>query len=507
MSANSLLDINRNNWGGENSAAPVLPISEAAQKINSARKFAAKLSFKRKNALRLASEITDYFDEQGIALPVNQRIYKDNRAAVYSHDTDLESDLHELANLKYKLESTGTTIYAHFMNVAGAREMVPTATIYSKHRFDEVWLYRKSQLIRSKYAEYFKKHPEYLTDYHPVHLVLTVPHAGGVWKDKRFYAREMMKEFNEMRKSSFWKGSVYAGEYGLEITKSKTGNGLHIHIHALVFQEKHTSVNEMRKMIRNEWRKRVGSSANGSNCIWYETAYTYRRKANGQFETFDRYVMNVTQLAKEGKTWEDGRDENRWEKVSEKIKEYVTPQSTERQFLDAVFETIKYHFKMDSVIMENGSYDVELIKEILNNSRGLRFYSRFGAFYKESELNFNNVSAELPEELELEEPETETENEAETDKMHGDTSKMLKTLYNPFTSEIAAPNEYCFAVGRPEKLKYLAKPTWKYVHKGGKHLEYYPPGTSVKSILLSIMDVPGGKMNLESGYKPQPFNS
>ena len=116
----------------------------------------------------------------------------------------------------------------------GALEFIAANTC--KHKYCNVCNARRCKEIRKRYRFLFEKDESLLKDYDFMHLTLTVPHTAAGWNGKQWYAEDLMKKFNLMRKRSWWKSTVYAGEFGVEATKN--GNGLHIHIHSLLLVRK-----------------------------------------------------------------------------------------------------------------------------------------------------------------------------------------------------------------------------------------------------------------------------
>jgi len=411
-------------------------LPEPQIRLKASRQFAGKISYKRKNCVQLAMEIEDYLKE-------NQEGYD-------------EGQFTELRKLQKALRSTGQTIYAVYKN-GKSTDVSAAAVIYSKHRFDEVWLYRKSQIIRSRYAKFFANHEEYSDGtYRPCHLVLTVPHTEEKgWKGKEFYGRELVKEFGRMReKWSYWKEYVYAGEYGVEVTKGK--HGLHIHIHSLVFVKSEISLNEFRRLLKAEWKRRVCDKEGKGGVIWLETLYYYKRKANGQFETNSTWTVDATdkmETQPDGSTIFTFDGTGTWTEKVERIKCYWHKGWTSLEFLSGVLECIKYHFKMDSVKTPDGSYNIPLIQTILNNSRKMHFYSRYGAFYTEKELAFNKISG------------------SDEDGVGGDTDNFLERMVNPFTEETPKAEDFVYQMARPEKLNHCLKPSYRYIHRTDAHFK------------------------------------
>lgn len=459
---------------------------EPAIEVKKARKFASKISWKRKQCIEMMAQIKAYLsDTYQINLPkyknnIFHEIEKGNISSIFPENDKFTSDelykhTTEIINFYYNLFNSGQTIYAKFESQKNYEvELVPAAIKYNRHRFDPVWLYRKSQLIRKKYMDFFKNNPEYRNEYIPCHLVLTVPHPNGKWKGKEFYGKELLKDFNLLRKRDFWKKYVVAGELHVEVAASNFDeSGLHIHIHALVFQKSDISVHEMKKLILDEWAKMSGKER--PRFDHYEEIYIYKRKENGQYET------NL--IAKE-------LTPNSIKLIETRVKEHYQKDWDEQKFMSAILETIKYHFKMDSVL-KDGIYDVELIINILNNSKNMKFYNRFGEFYNKKELGFERYDTEEKESSEFIDEETgevltvtkhieddkiiykdeitgnivhyekinENEND-ESDNLRGSSDLFESKLINPFTYELAKKNEFIYVIGMPELMKYGPKPNF-----------------------------------------------
>jgi hypothetical protein len=448
--------------------APVIrPEYSPADKVASNKRQQAKLSWKRRQMTELAELIRSEVEKAGVQLPGTPADYDRSvwqQLELHGYDIsdgfkEAWNEQHgELIKLYYSIKRTNKAVYAVFESGGVVKPMLLSAW-YNKHRFDMVWLWRKSQLIRNIYREYLTANPHLLKNTHPVHMVLTVPHPDGIFAGKKFYAREILQFFWEMRRCPYWKKHVHGGEYGLEIKKSKT-NGLHIHVHSLLFLNKTVTVNEFRAWLRDKWQDLTGGCM-----IHAETLYYYKRKDNGQYIT-----EQVRKKNKHGE-WEDinslevvpssegyNQETGEWETVEEHFKpvpverrkkHYITEKSTIDEYLQGVLECIKYHFKHDACEDENGNWDLQLMTEILNNSRRLRFYSRFGAFYKEKSLCFDRLEAE-PDSIEGAEIE-----------LNGDGSRAERELVNPFTFEPAQKEDYGLFISTPEWLKYTGKNDWQ----------------------------------------------
>lgn len=410
-------------------------------------KFNASINTKRKEALRICYAIKDYFKQElNIELPRYNKgifekrvIYKDKAPNEYQSSkkvtyqseldyifedsknvkrsknqlnyvlSDSETTLKEQSNNKnidhhtfWQYDIYGSELFDAYGDLAkmyynlllcnikseakfphpekqNCYETQLLACKYSKHRLDPIWNFRKSRLIRKKYTEYLKE-TQLHKQFQPVHLTLTVPHKNGIWNGKEFYMTELVEAFNLLRKTDAWKNNVYAGEYGVEVKPSKN-HGLHIHIHSLVFQYTHVTVNYVREVIEKEWKRIVGNESDYSG-IHYESLYFYKKKEGSrEYETETRFKKGA-----EG-----------WEQNIVKKKHYLTVDSSDEDMIQGIMECIKYHFKHDIFAADStdfNGYDVKFLALVCRESKSKRLYSRYGAFYKESRLNFNNLESD-----------------------------------------------------------------------------------------------------------------
>jgi hypothetical protein len=112
-------------------------------------------------------------------------------------------------------------------------------------------------------------------------MVLTVPHQGGLFRSKRFYVKELIEAFRDMRKNPLFSQYVYAGEYGR--SKKIKKHGLHIHIHSFLLQYPEYTVDQTREVIETLWRNQVDNYTDYSG-IHYETLYTIEKNDTGKSE-------------------------------------------------------------------------------------------------------------------------------------------------------------------------------------------------------------------------------
>jgi hypothetical protein len=423
-------------------------------------KFAATINAKRKEALKMCVAIKDYFQEElGITLPrykkgvfeykhkyntdqeqdnaydnnveietiqeldwifedsskvrtkanTQRHILKENEVSLKDEPIQKNTNHHDfwkydeygdalykaygdLARMYYNLILCSIKAEAQFMNpdttAPNTYETQLMACVYSKHRLDPIWNYRKSKLIRKKYTDYLQEtqiHKKYL----PIHLTLTVPHKDGAFRGKRYYGTDLIACFNLLRKTETWKKYIHAGEYGLE-TKPSKNHGLHIHIHSLCFQNPDYPVSFVANKIVKEW-KRITDNKTEYSGLHYESLYFYKK------------VEGTKDYVKEAK-WQKDR-EGEWKETIVKKKHYITTESSNEDYIHGIMECIKYHFKHDIFAKDSnqyGGYDIPFLAEVCRESRSKRLYSRFGAFYKESKLNFNNLESDgLKEESKL----------------------------------------------------------------------------------------------------------
>lgn len=350
----------------------------------------------------------------------------------------------ETLKLYYTLRKSNKSCYAVFQEGKKYRQQ-HLASFYSKHRLDEVWNWRKSQLIRKIWRDYLLETKIY-EDFKPMHLMLTVPHTAEGWNGKQFYGAELIEKFNFMRKHPEWKKMIYGGEYGMEVTR-KGKNGLHIHLHCLVFQRKGYTVDEVWKWIADHWY-----NLTSAEITHYEPLYIHIKdsKTNQYIRNDNRvYRLNPRtnqkyldqEIGSKKKYYLDDSDPwYRSLKGEDKLKSYV----------NGVMECIKYHFKSDNFKTQDGDWDIDLIAHVLNNSKSMRFYSKFGGFYTEKRLNYSRIESG-------EEGITTTDLLDDDQDINGNAQAAIDGLINPFTNKPAQLHEYVKVLATPETIKHKSK--------------------------------------------------
>jgi hypothetical protein len=227
------------------------------EKLELNKAYEAKLSWKRKENLELRTQIKEFIETNfDILMPSSLKKFKlwvKKHSKQHETYNFISEEYGQLIKAYYILGFFGQSVASLFENGKGHFSTYTNGHLYSKHRLDPVWNWKKSKIIRSAYLKFFKDNPHIMEQYTPVHITLTLPHPDGKYKGEEFYAKQLIDKFNFLRKGSLWQKSVYAGEYGIEVSSSKSGNGLHIHLHSLVFL-KCKQINAFREKLQKLWQ-------------------------------------------------------------------------------------------------------------------------------------------------------------------------------------------------------------------------------------------------------------
>ena len=484
-------------------------LEQNKKKVDSNNRYSSKLSYKRMKDLELSKQADEFLKEKNVFIPYSAVDFRNN---IENCLVDIETgevlinEYLNLAKMIYDFRTHNRACYDLFENPNDknkVRSQIITA-YYSKHRCSNVWSWKKSKLIRAMWGNYLKETMIH-EKYQPMHLVLTVPHENGVWNGKKFYGKDLLHSFNLMRKSEKWKSYIFGGEYGLEVKKSKDNNGLHIHLHCLIFQYKHKTINEIRDFIKSEWNEYTGAKF-----IHYETLYIYKKNKSGVYDMVQIPTIETWHEDSEAsmldKYYNDTQVLNRKEGKVQKKKYYLdeshdwysslTPEEKLLAFTNGVLECIKYHFKADWCEMPNGKYDIELINEVLNASKGMRFYSKFGGFYGDERLNYDYLKTLNDEQLQS------IENEGV---LFADADTIESNIINPYTYEPAKEGEFKRFIAIPEKKihkpnKDLLQPNMPLVIDKKIYYEVIPH-TSVKDIIKALAKNDYQKILTNSEYQ------
>ncbi len=216
--------------------------------------------------------------------------------------------------------------------------------------------------------------------YDVMHLTLTVPHSKKGFRGQYFYQEEIKKCFWYLRRRDWWLRFVYGGESGIEITKSD--NGLHIHIHAMLLVKRfRQSRNILHKEILLAWNKlTVDKKANRKRF----TSEMIESIKKGNKTLTDEEISKLdpkgsTLISLETVFFRDENGQRRH--INEVQPENIT---------GAILEIISYHFEPMAFDKHEGGFNLPLLVELLPEWHGLRIYDRFGCLYREKALNLNN---------------------------------------------------------------------------------------------------------------------
>lgn len=273
----------------------------------------------------------------------------------------------------------------------------------------------RKRIVRNKYIVWFRQNPvlyRYLgklytrrtlpagaTDYYAVkydlmHLTLTVPHTVNGYKGRQIYYRQLIEDFNRMRKMADWQNWIYGGEYGVEATSNDSG--LHIHIHALCFvRQAKQNRNIVHRIVLGLWNH-ITIDCNNSRSEFSREVIFSIKKSNALLTDED-----INALSPKGATLIGL--ENIYVKSDNGEKLYAA--DSDRARIKAVLETVSYHFKPKMFELEDGSFDVATIAKVYAATRGMILYRKFGVLHKETCLNIKDTTLleELNEAKETEE--------------------------------------------------------------------------------------------------------
>lgn len=278
------------------------------------------------------------------------------------------------------------------------------------HKACHICNYLRQKKIRRKYYRWFEANSEFLEivnsgkkrivtqtqylkkwkakdftiakkfKYDIMFLTLSVPHyADTGFQGEKFYFKKLRDAFNTMRKTEAWQSKVYGGEFGIEITKKE--NGLHIHIHSLVFVKQFTqNRNKLHLAILSEWNRLTVNSFSKRKTFDQETRQGIKK---GNKQITDKFIDS---LNPQGSTIINLNTIFTWTGAQKsRVKEFNS-----KEMLYAVMEAISYHFEPQAFDKKSGEFDLPLLIELLPALYNLRIYDRFGVLYNESALALNN---------------------------------------------------------------------------------------------------------------------
>ena len=427
-----------------------LEYNSPAARLQASRRWEYKVAARQKYNAHCLESIWHFLNDNGIVLPRYKSQYKENKSQILQYEEygdQLEISFGRLINMYYTIKDSGLSLGAAFMGNDGQIETQTIVHACSRAKLDQVWILRKEQIIRKTYRNWLAQGMTegWLFNFTPVHIVLTVPHADGLYKGKRFYGDEILNDFNLIRKNALWLAMVHGGEYGLETKRgSHWKMGLHIHVHSFALLNQFYDTSKFDKLSRFDliqaitwadtkkyqifeseeeaefhfsdfkkadlvrlavklykgrrvtpaalqnvlfhlWRKQTGAFK-----IWVEKLYRFKKGSDKKWLT--EYVKPKGFERGKGETeiniLEPGDDAPPLKLQRKKF--YIDEDSPLEDWTAGILECIKYHFKGDTFYNpKTKEWDVLLMMEVLNNTVNKRFYGRYGAFYKTPQLSFN----------------------------------------------------------------------------------------------------------------------
>lgn len=322
---------------------------------------------------------------------------------------------------------------------------------------------KKGKAIYKKPKDiYFTSGADLLKRFDLMHLTLTVPHSDGLWNGKTYYAQELLQKFNFMRKADWWTEYIFGGEYTVETTR--TGNGLHIHIHALLFVDKrlYRSRNFLSEKILRTWnRLTIDQTVEVDTGKPKHERYLLDEKRRQGIATgysfLEEDALNnlLLDLDKRGSTmiglkslfFQIKHNElhkysaNRVFEQDGKMFAYSHGRHTE-SVLKGIVECLKYHFEPCVLELPTGELDMDMVRAILPNIYQQRLYGKFGGMYGVKRLNV------------VEEP-------LSSDDVLEDAAAYAKEAFDPITGTEISKNQYFYAIADARSISYDdSRPTY-----------------------------------------------
>lgn len=329
----------------------------------------------------------------------NAKHYKEVNSYIMSGVLDNHKAHDVFINYKANIQSCGTHSLFREYTAPYAVEYIGAHTC--KHKLCNICNSERSKMIRRKYRTYINKNEfidkqtgeiQSIEDFDSFHLTLTVPHSEKGFRGKHWYADELIKEFNYLRKKDFWKQHVWGGEFGIEATKHD--NGLHIHIHSLLIVRKSLqNRNELHREILLNWNMQTVDEKN-SRENFNESDFEKMLTSNKKLTLTDLHELNPkgsTIMGLESLFVLTKQPVSKYDKlVKEKnlYKHYVNCKEPDG-LMSGIMECIKYHFEPMALNKEDNTLDFDLLAEILPAIKGKPLHRKFGNLHGVKELNVN----------------------------------------------------------------------------------------------------------------------
>lgn len=342
----------------------------------------------------------------------------------------------------------------------GTKEFIGAHTC--KHKMCPVCNAQRSKKTRKVWRSFFERNPELMKQYDFMHLTLTVPHTQKGWRGKQWYAEELMKEFNYIRKKATWKKHVYGGEFGIEATRGN--NGFHIHIHALLLVKKSKqNRNYLHQFILEAWNRQTkGSSSRSTFTPEEQEAILKSNKLLTKEKVNQLFPCGATLIGLDGLYIQNGSS-----------RRYITPKDSQDTFLAGIMECIKYHFE-PIALKEDGTYDFDLIADILPEIKGKSLYRRFGAFHSRSKNAHHDVKSLS---LNFKEEDAIT-NIAEEVEEFG-----REEITHPETGEVVAREDYRYFLVNLSKVLFDPEDDFKIKISPGVKIRYLSAVTVIDALV------------------------
>lgn len=351
---------------------------------------------------------------------------------------DSEDELHYPLLLKYKDRLETCARLSLYRTANKGRQSTLITGLTCNHRLCNICNMIRSRKLRRKWSSFLqddtrdilirrrqchmfgldygcyshKENPQYtsgaeiMQKFDMMHLTLTMPHTGGRWNDREYYAAELLKKFHLLRQSKWWLDVVFGGEYTIETTLS--ANGLHIHLHALVLTDKQYtgSRNYLYENIFLSWnRLTVNYSDTRSPVITDEKRIagimaTHADWNKNKQEFLDKILPHLDARGATMVGLKSLYHEIPYSKVNKFNSNTVFKGDDGRYFhycksgnagsmLKGVVECLKYHFEPCALEQpgEPNLLNQDLLKAVLPNIYRQRLYGKFGGFYGVKQLN------------------------------------------------------------------------------------------------------------------------
>ncbi len=223
-------------------------------------------------------------------------------------------------------------------------------------------------------------------NYDLMHLTLTVPHYLETgFQGEIYYYQKITDLFHTLRNETDFSDYVYGGEYGIETTRT-ANNGLHIHIHSLLFVRScRQNRNKLHRIILQEWNKRTINK--------FSPRVTLDAATKELIKKSNRLIDDAfcDQLNPKGTTLISLETIYSYDDKGQKVRE---AEFNSEAMLKAVLETIKYHFEPLAFDKVNKTFDLELMKELLPVIYRKQLYRKFGAIHGDKALNIKEDGTE-----------------------------------------------------------------------------------------------------------------